>query len=323
MNSSRIAAILEAIMTGQLDESQIEIFLIELQKQNLKAEEVAAAAQVMRRHSLKLSKTFPDLLDTCGTGGDAKQTLNASTLAALVSCAAGARVAKHGNRSLSSQCGSADLLEALGVKINLTPAEIETSLEKIGFGFFFAPNFHPATKHAMSARKKIKSKTIFNILGPLSNPANAAYQLLGVYDESLVETLAEVLKILGVKRALVVHGLDGLDEITVCDITRVAELRDGQIKTLYVEPKDFGLKKHRLDDLRCASVEACKDAALEVLQNKKGPKTDFVLVNAAAALFLVGKGQTLPESFEIAKKTLESGAAYAKLEELRSLHAKP
>ncbi|MGH7198461.1 MAG: anthranilate phosphoribosyltransferase [Candidatus Omnitrophota bacterium] len=318
LTPAEMTAAMEAIVTGAVQDPAIEEFLTELRQKGETVAEITAAAHVMRRHALKLSKHFPDLLDTCGTGGDARRTLNISTLSAIVASSAGVQVGKHGNRSVSSTCGSADLLEALGVKIDLSVSAIERSIETVGFGFFFAPQFHPATRFAMPARKRIQGKTLFNLLGPLSNPGGALHQLIGVYDEKLVKVLAEALRELGAKRALVVHGLDGLDEITNCERTSVAELDGGRIRTYSLTPEEFGLKRGSLSDLQCASREEAKDRALEVLEGRAGPASDVVCLNTGAALFVAGKVKTIREGLELSKELIETEEAFDKLEEIRS-----
>ena len=307
---------MESLMSGKLSDEQIEKFLIKLREKGETAEEITAAALVMRKHSLKTSKSFPNLLDTCGTGGDGTQTLNVSTLAAIVASSAGIQVAKHGNRSVSSVCGSADLLELLGININLPVQSVEECIEKTGFGFFFAPNFHPATKFAMPVRKKIQGKTIFNLLGPLTNPAGALHQMVGVYDQKWVEPMADVLKALGSKRALVVHGADGMDEISICAKTKIAELSDNQIKVYEVSPKDFGIKEAAASDLRCASKEEAKNAAMKVLQGAFGPQSDIISLNAAAAIYVAGKTKSIKEGLKLAKELLNSGKAKKKAEQI-------
>ncbi len=309
---------MEAIMTGVLRDPEIEEFLLLLRDKGETAEEIAAAAKVMRQHALKLTRRYAELLDTCGTGGDAKHTLNISTLSALTAASMGVKVGKHGNRSVSSQCGSADLLEALGVRIDLPVPAIEACIDQNNFGFFFAPKFHEATKYAMPARKKIGGKTLFNLLGPLSNPAGALYQLIGVYDERLVGTLAKTLLELGSKRALVVHGKDGLDEITTCDETRVAELDKGRVKSYTVSPGDLGIKKARLENIQCLTLDDCKAAAMGVLKGERGAHGDIVFLNTGAALYVAGKAASLKEGVEAVRKHLASGAAYGALERIAS-----
>lgn len=316
LDKAEMEAVMEEVMTGKVDDAHIEEWLLLLREKGETAEEIAAAAVVMRRHAVKLSKKFPDLLDTCGTGADESRTINVSTLSAIVAAAAGVRVAKHGNRSVSSVCGSADLLEALGVTVDLGPEETQGCLEKTGFAFFFAPRFHPAVRFAMPARKKIKGKTIFNLLGPLSNPAGARYQLVGVYDKKLTAIMAKALGELGVERALVVHGADGMDEISTCGETFVSELLDGRIHSHALKPEEFGIKPALKSDLQCDSKEAAKDAALKVLGGEAGPKSDLVGLNAAAAVYVAGKSKTLQGGLSLARETLASKKALAKLEEI-------
>lgn len=308
---------MDAIVTGRFPDIEIERFLLDLRSKGETIEEITAAVRVMRKHAIGLSKSFPGLLDTCGTGGDAKNTLNVSTLSAIVVAACGARVAKHGNRSVSSVCGSADLLEMLGVKIDLSAAEAEKCLEKTGFGFFFAPVFHPAVKHAMPARKRIQGKTIFNILGPLSNPAGADYQLVGVYEKRLVELVAAALKNLGTKKALVVHSHEGLDEFSVSDETDVAELRDAKVYTYRVRPEDFGFKRHKLSDIQVFSKDEAKKIALEIFKGTlRGAPRDIVELNAGAGLYVAEKATSIQEGVLMAGTVLNNGKAATKLDEI-------
>ncbi len=318
MSFTEMTQTMEAIVSGKVPDAEIEAFLLALRERGETVEEITAAAKVMRHHAAKLSKHFEGLLDTCGTGGDSQYTLNVSTLAALIVASLDVPVAKHGNRSVSSLCGSADLLEMLGIRINLSAEEIEQSIERTHFGFFFAPQFHPATRFAMPARKRIQGKTLFNLLGPLCNPAEADFQLIGVYDESLVEKLAQVLSRLGVKRALVVHGSDGLDEITVCGKTKIAELSNGRIKVYTISPEEFGIKKAKRENLKCGSKNENKMRALAVLQGEAGPAGDIVCLNAGAALYIAGKCPSIKEGLRLAREAILSGAAMRKLEELKS-----
>lgn len=316
LTATEMGRAMEQIMGGECSDDQIEQFLLALRKKGETPGEIAASAKVMRKHSLKLSKELPDLLDTCGTGGDEQRTLNVSTLSALVACAAGARVAKHGNRSVSSVCGSADLLEMLGVQIDLPPEKVLRSIEETGFGFFFAPRFHPATRYAMPARKKIKGKTIFNVLGPLTNPANASRQLLGVYDKRLTLVLAQVLLKLGVQRAMVVHGEDGLDEISLSASTDVAEIKEGVITQYRVRPEDFNLKEEPIENLRVTSKEQSRDVALRVLGGDMNAASKIVCLNAAAALYVCEKVHSIKEGILLAMDTIESGRAEKKLKQI-------
>lgn len=307
---------MEAIVGGLSNDDEIEKFLRLLQQKGETAPEIAAAAKVMRRHAVKLSKPYTNLLDTCGTGGDAKNLFNVSTLTALTVAAAGVRVAKHGNRSVSSACGSADLLESLGVRVDLPPAGVEACLDKTGFGFFFAPTFHPAMRLAMPARKRVQGKTIFNLLGPLSNPAGADMQLIGVYDESLVNDFASVLMELGAKKALIVHGMDGTDEITLCDRTLVAEVIGGAVNGHFISPEDFDLLRAPLSSLQAASKEAAKVMALKVLAGERGAPTDVVCLNAGAALFLADRAISIKDGINQARERLKSGDVRKKLDEV-------
>jgi len=297
--------------------------LVLLREKGETAVEIAAAARVMRKNSVKLSRSFSGLLDTCGTGGDGRHSLNLSTLSALLVSSLGVPVAKHGNRSVSSVCGSADLLEMLGVRIDLEPEAIESSINKFGFGFFFAPRFHPATRFAMPARKKIQGKTIFNLLGPLSNPAGAEIQILGVYEEKLVKVMAEVLRDLGVSRALVVYGRDGLDEISPAAETAAAELNNGSVETRRLDPESFGLPRYpSLEDLRCETKEKSRALALAVLGGQAGIAQDAVCLNAAAALLLYGRVSSLKAGALLAGRALEDGRVLRHLEAIAAFTQK-
>ncbi len=313
LTAPQMTSVMEAIVTGSVQDAQIEQFLLALREKGESVDEITAAAKVMRKAAIKLPARFPDLLDTCGTGGDDQHTFNISTLSALVACAAGAQVAKHGNRSVSSVCGSADLLEMLGVKIDLSPERVAESISKTGFGFFFAPQFHPATRHAMPARKKIQGKTLFNLLGPLANPAEARYQLLGVYSSVLVKPMAQVLIHLGVERALVVHGHDGLDEISLSGKTSICEVAGKEISQYEVVPEDFNLKRESLESLRCATKDASHAMALRVLEGDQSAALKIVSLNAAAALYVCGKVKTIKEGVLRALDALENGMAKKKL----------
>ncbi len=307
---------MESIVSGRASEAVIEDFLLRMREKGETVAEVLAAARVMRAHSLRLPKVFPDLLDTCGTGGDGSQTLNVSTLAAIVACATGASVAKHGNRSVSSVCGSADLLESLGVRIDLGPDEVAQSLDRTGFGFFFAPIFHPATKHASSARRKIGGKTLFNLLGPLANPACAPYQLLGVYDKKLVPLFAEVLRGLDVHRALVVCGEGGLDEISLSGPTLAAEVSEKGVREFSLTPEDFGADPADAEEFRCSTKAESLAAAEQVLDGHPGAKKRMVCVNAAAALWVAGRAASFREGYEASLRAVDAGIARKKLSEI-------
>ncbi|OGW92398.1 MAG: anthranilate phosphoribosyltransferase [Omnitrophica bacterium RIFCSPHIGHO2_02_FULL_63_14] len=316
LTAAEMTGAMEAIVTGGAADDEIERFLTGLREKGETVTEITAAARVMRAHAVRLTKEFPDLVDTCGTGGDAKHTLNVSTLASIVIAAAGARVAKHGNRSVSSYCGSADLLEMLGIPIELEVSGIERMIEEKNFGFFFAPRFHPAMRYAMSVRKRIQGKTIFNILGPLANPAGAARQLIGVYEAGLVEKVARALAELGSEKALVVHGEDGIDEISIGAPTTAAELSGGSVKLFRFSPADFGIAPNEIRHLRCDSKEHALEAARRVLGGEEGPHSDIVALNAAAGLFVAGRTDSIKEGFEVCRGTLRSGKAARKAEEL-------
>lgn len=318
LTASEITSAMTQIMTGQSSDEAIERFLVLLRDKGETVTEIAAAAKVLRAHATPLKRSHPDVIDTCGTGGDGSGTLNVSTLAAITASAAGLKVAKHGNRSVSSVCGSADVLDALGVPLESDLVKIEDCLDTAGFGFFFAPKFHPAVRYAMPARRKIKTKTLFNLLGPLANPAGAKRQVVGVYSSALTETIAEALKELGSERALVVYS-GGMDEISLSGVTRISELRNGAVTTHELRAEDTGLPIAATYSLKCASIEEAKAAALDVLQGKKGPALDIVALNAGAALYVAGKSSSIKEGAAIAAKVLASGAGLKKLEEIRKL----
>jgi anthranilate phosphoribosyltransferase len=271
----------------------------------------------MRRHAIKVRARHKTVLDTCGTGGDTKGTFNISTAAAFVAAASGITVAKHGNRSISSFCGSADILEALGIDINMGKDRIEYCLDKIGIAFLFAQNLHPAMKYAMPARKAIGKRTIFNILGPLSNPAQATHQLVGVYERKWTRVLAEVLKNLGSLHVMVVHGEDGLDEITTTGFTHVSELFNGQVHNHKIAPEDFGLRRARLKDLAGGNSSDNAAILMDILDGKRSPKRDIVLLNAGAAIYVADKAKSIKAGIKLAAEAIDSGRALKKLELLK------
>ena len=302
-------------MSGEATAAQFGAFVVALRLKGETVDEIAGMARVMRDKALPISVDGP-LLDTCGTGGDAKGTFNVSTAAAFVAAGAGARVAKHGNRAMSSACGSADVLEALGVKIDLPPAGVAACIERAGIGFMFAQTFHPAMKFAAPLRREIGVRTVFNILGPLTNPAAAEAQVLGVADAVLAEKLAQVLARLGTKHALVVSGEEGLDEVSPAGVTRVFELKHGQVTTSKLDPAELGLPQHSLDAVRGGSPDENADALRGVLAGEPGPLRDFTLLNAAAALVAAGLASDVRAGLALAAKTIDSGAAREKLEAL-------
>jgi len=304
------------IMTGEATPLQVASFLTALRMKGETVEEVTGAARVMREKAHRVQVGSKTVIDTCGTGGDQKGTFNISTTAAFVVAGAGINVAKHGNRSVSSQSGSADVLGALGVKVDAPKERVEECIAKIGIGFLFAPLLHEAMKYAVQPRRDIGIRTIFNLLGPLTNPAMATHQLIGLYSGDLVGMIAHVLKNLGSVCAMVVHGMDGLDEISLCGPTRVAELRGGQVKEYIVEPEQFGLKRCRMEDLHGGNAEQSAAIVRGVLQGDKGPARDVVLLNGGAALYVGGSAATIQDGMQLAAESIDSGKASEKLARL-------
>jgi anthranilate phosphoribosyltransferase len=327
------AAAMEAIMSGVATNAQIAAFLTALRMKGETVEELIGFAQVMRQKAVRVrtrgdevaALTGTDremLIDTCGTGGDAAGTFNVSTATAFVVAGAGLKVAKHGNRSVSSMCGSADVVETLGVNLELTPAKVARCLEEVGIGFLYAPLLHTAMKHVMTARREMGVRTVFNMLGPLTNPAGANAQVIGVYAASLTEPLARVLAELGTIRAFVVHGADGLDEISNTGESRVSEVREGVVRTFTVRPEDFGLTRAGIADLRGGDREQNADLIRRILGGEPGPRRDVVLMNAAAALTAGGKARDLPDGVGLAAQAIDSGAARERLDALVRLSQK-
>lgn len=313
-------ASMDEIMSGEASDALISAFLIGLRIKGETPDEITGCARVMREKVNKIHAPSGIILDTCGTGGDAKYTFNISTLAALVIAGVGVTVAKHGNRSVSSKCGSADLLEKLGVKIDAGLLIVEKCIKEIGIGFLFAPLFHPAMKYAMPTRKELGLRTVFNILGPLTNPCGASCQVLGVFDANLTQTLAKVLKVLGTKNAFVVHGEDGMDEITLTAKTRISELTpQGNIKNYCFRPEDAGLKKCSLKDLEAHGIDENAAIAEKILKGEKGPKRDIVVLNAAFGLLAAEKAKDIKEGINLAEASIDSGKALDKLSNLVSL----
>jgi anthranilate phosphoribosyltransferase len=310
-------SLMRQIMRGEVTPTMIAAILVGLRVKKETIGEISAAAFVMREFASKVPVSKREhLVDTCGTGGDAAHTFNISTASAFVTAAAGARVAKHGGRSVSSTCGSADVLEALGVNLNRTPEQVGQSIDQIGIGFMFAPNFHGAMKYAAPVRKELGVRTMFNVLGPLTNPAGAENQVLGVFHPDLVGIQARVLQRLGSRHVLVVNGSDGLDEITISGATNVAELKNGQVSEYTVTPEQFGLQSAPLDSIKVANAADAKAMLLSVLENKAGPARDIVLLNAGAAIYVAGLADTLALGVKKAAETIASGAAKSKLTEL-------
>jgi anthranilate phosphoribosyltransferase len=308
------SAAMAEVMEGRATPAQIAGLLVGLAMKGERPVEIVGLAHTMRAHAVKLSRSFDDVFDTCGTGGDRSGTLNISSAAAVVLAACGVRVAKHGNRSVSSVCGSADVFGALGVDVNATPAVVEECLQKAGIAFFFAPIFHPAMKHAAQARRDLGIRTAFNLLGPLTNPAGARRQLVGVPRPELTELLARALQMLGSDRAWVVHGADGLDEISTTGYTKVSECRDGSVSTFYVHPSDFGLSKAPAAALKGGDAETNANMLRAVLQGQSGPTRDVVLLNAAAALFIAGRVASVREGLLRAAAAVDSGDAMRTLD---------
>lgn len=309
--------LMRQVMEGKVSPVQLAAILMGLHVKTESVSEIAAAASVMREFSTKVDGSGLDhLVDTCGTGGDKSHTFNISTTAAFVAAAAGARVAKHGGRSVSSRSGSADVLEGLGVNLALTPEQVGLSLREVGLGFMFAPNHHPAMRHAAPVRKELGMRTILNILGPLTNPAGAPNQVMGVFHPDLVGIQARVLQMLGSRHVLTVHGADGLDEITITGPTHVAELRNGSITEYVIEPGQFGIATAPIEAIQVPGPEESRARVLSVLANEPGPSRDVVALNAAAALYASGVAGSLSDGVKLAGETMASGAARACLHRL-------
>ncbi|MDR2195142.1 MAG: anthranilate phosphoribosyltransferase [Gallionellaceae bacterium] len=312
-----MVSLMRQIMSGEVTPVMIAAIITGLRVKKETIGEIAGAAVVMRELATKVEVADDGrLVDTCGTGGDGAHSFNISTASAFVAAAAGAKIAKHGGRSVSSQSGSADVLESLGVNINLSPEATARCIADAGFGFMFAPSYHSAMKHAAPVRKELGVRTLFNILGPLTNPAGAKQQLMGVFHRDLVGIQARVLQRLGSRCALVVHGEDGLDEITLTGNTLVAELKDGEVCEYTIHPRQFGLETATLEDIHAASVEQSRDMLLGVLDNRPGPARDIVLMNAGAAIYLAGLAASLEDGARMAANVIANGAAKQKLAEL-------
>ena len=306
------------IMSGSATQAQIGGFLTSLRMKGETVEEITGFAKAMRSKAERITPKSEPLLDTCGTGGDSSGTFNISTAAAFIVSAAGIAVAKHGNRSVSSKSGSADVLEALGVKIDIAPDKVQQCIDDIGIGFMFAQRFHGAMKYAAPVRRELGVRTVFNMLGPLTNPAGAQYQLLGVYSKELTQPVAEVLKGLGTKSAMVVHGEDGLDEITLCGKTYVSELKDGVIKNYTVSPEDLGLKIAPACDIKGADSNENAKIIFSILGGEKGAAYDITVLNAGAAIYICGSAESIKEGIDKAAALIEDGSAKRKLEQMIS-----
>lgn len=312
---------MDTIMDGKATNAQIAALLTSLRMKGETLDEIAGFARSMRNKAvtIRCQESPSELIDTCGTGGDCLNTFNISTAAAFVAAGAGIRIAKHGNRAMSSKCGSADILEALGVNINLTPDQVSKCMDQVGIGFLFAQKLHPAMRYAAPVRKELGVRTIFNLLGPLTNPADAKGQVMGIFDPDLTEMVAGVLCKLGSERALVLHGMDGMDEITTCASTKISELRDGKITTYEIHPSEFGIALASPKDLKGGNPEENARNLEALLKGEKGPLRDIVLLNSAAAMVVGKKADSLLEGFKVAVQSLDSGKAFEKLIALREL----
>jgi anthranilate phosphoribosyltransferase len=319
--------LMSAILAGEATDAQIAALLVALHMKGETVEEIVGFAEAIRSAAAPLT-TNPDsalyvsgterdaLVDTCGTGGDASGTFNISTATSFVVAGAGVRVAKHGNRSVTSQCGSADVMEALGININLPPARIAACLEEVGIAFLFAPAMHSAMKYVQPARRELRLRTVFNLLGPLTNPARASAQVVGVYSADLVEKVAHVLCMLGLQRALVVHGCDGLDEITISGPTQISEVRDGAVRSYEITPEQFGISRAPLESLGGGDANANAEIIRAILKGEKSPKRDVVLLNASAALVAAARADSIADGLPSAARSIDSGAALEKLNSL-------
>ncbi len=322
LNRGEMEWIMGRIMSGEVTGAQTGAVLMGLRQKGETVEEIAAAASVMRENAVKIPYSPPQgtpLLDTCGTGGDGTGTFNVSTATAFVAAAAGIKVAKHGNRSISSRSGSADCLEALGVSLSLSPRQVAQCIEEVGIGFLFAPSLHPAMKHAIGPRRELGIRTIFNVLGPLTNPASASVQLMGVYSPALTRPLAEVLGLLGLERGWVVHGHGGMDELSLTGPSTVASLEEGRVEELEVTPEEAGLKPCAPSDLRGGTADENAEIIRKMFKGETGPKTDMVALNSGAALYLCGRAGSLKEGVEAALEIMASGRALECLENLMEI----
>ena len=317
LTEEEASAAMEEIMRGEATPAQIAAFITALRMKGETIEEITGCAKAMRQHATSIATVNPATVDTCGTGGDGGKTFNISTTAAFVVGGGGVPVAKHGNRSVSSRCGSADLLRALGIEIEIEKEKVEECLREVGIGFLFAPLLHRAMKYALGPRREIGIRTIFNILGPLSNPAQVKAQILGVFAANLTEKLAHVLGKMGSHHALVVHGMDGLDEITTTAPTQISEWKDGEVRTFLWEPEEVGIQRANPQDLAGGGPEENAQITLQILKGEKGPRRDIVLLNAAAGLIVGGRARNFEEGMKIAADSIDSHLALAKLEALK------
>ncbi len=316
LSDQEMTEVMHSIMTGGATPAQIGGFLVGLRMKGETVHEITAAARVMRELATRVEVDAEYLVDTCGTGGDSSGSFNISTASAFVAAAAGARVAKHGNRSISSKSGSADVLEAAGVRLDLTPEQVAQCVKEVGLGFMFAPAHHGAMKHAIGPRREMGVRTIFNVLGPLTNPAGAPNQVLGVFSDELLEPLANVLQSLGSRHVLVVHSRDGLDEISIGDHTEVAELKDGTIRRYAISPEQFGMQRAAITELAVDGAEQSLAVIRSVLEDKPGSARDIVCLNAGAAIYAAGLADSLAEGITKANAAIASGEARSKLDQL-------
>ncbi len=318
LSSSDMHIVMRSIMSGEATPAQIAGFMVALRMKGETVDEIAAAAQVMRDLSTKVSIDVDTLVDTCGTGGDGSSTFNVSTASAIVAASAGVKIAKHGNRSVSSKCGSADVLEALGVKLDLAPEQVSACVQEVGIGFMFAPMHHSSMKHAITPRKELGVRTLFNLLGPLTNPAGAKRQVLGVFSDQWLEPIAKVLKTLSAQHVLVVHAEDGLDELSIAGPTNVCELHDGNITQYQVTPEDMGLERASLDLIKVNDVQESVAMIRALLAGEAGAAADIVALNAGAAIYVAGLSADLSTGVALAKQKLISGEAAQTLQQLVS-----
>ncbi|HHV28567.1 anthranilate phosphoribosyltransferase [Acetivibrio mesophilus] len=315
LSEIEIVEALNCIMEGNATPAQIGSFITALRIKGETIEEITGCAKVMREKADRICPNVEYYIDTCGTGGDGTNTFNISTASAFVAAAGGVYVAKHGNRSVSSKSGSADVLEALGINIDLSPLQVKECIEKVGIGFIYAPMFHKSMKHAAGPRKELGIRTIFNILGPLTNPSNAKGQVLGVFNPNLTEAVANVLLNLGVERALVIHGMDGMDEITTTTSTKVSEIRDNEVITYELTPKNYGFDLVSREDLMGRDAEDNAQIIRGIFNGEKGPKRDIVVLNSAAALYVGKIASSIEEGIGLAQEIIDSGKALRKLDE--------
>ncbi|HTB22367.1 MAG TPA: anthranilate phosphoribosyltransferase [bacterium] len=319
LTQAQAEEVMQEILEGQASPAQIAGLAVALRMKGETVDELTGFAKVMRAKGLSVPHKHPVVLDTCGTGADGSKTFSISTTTALVAAGAGVVVAKHGNRAMSSSTGSADVLQALGVAVELTEAQVGRCIDEIGMGFMFAQAFHPAMRHAAAPRRELGVRTFFNLLGPLSNPAGAKRQIVGVFDGDFVEPVAEVLARLGTEHAWVVHGLDGMDELSTCDETRVAEVKGAKVRSFYVNAGDLGIEQALPRDLAGGDAQTNARMTLAVLKGEKGPHRDIVLLNAAAALLVAGAAESIQAALPLAVRSIDSGAAAAKLDALKRL----